>query len=733
MYLPFGRADFLVATEVEGIFRLAGAERRIKELQAIFNSPERYGKGLDWTGYTVHDAANVLRRYLNLLPEPIVPREFYARFREPLLQHQAEAVGEKEGQGPDVGNFDIEGAIRTYQQLITEIPPLNRQLLLYLLDLLAVFAAKAEQNLMTAHNLSSIFQPGLIHDPSHNFSPAEYRLNQDVLIFLIEKQDHFLVGMQGTAADEQTIQEVQSGAPSPQIPSSSPTTPKSRAQQLIGRSSSTASAGSESARRFGAIRRNLSVSSKNSRQSNNTSSPVTPPPGGHVGNTGKSNMVHRSNTVPSKKSPSPALAQQRFQSERATEHRLALPTRTSPYSSGPSTPALASVDESPVKTGIALASKPGYSPPQNLSSLLNASKADRALTPEGLNSLLANQSPHLKPSIANTGRTPSQDQILVSTPNSAARSPLLRPSVANVGRIPSQDQVLSRNDLLQAEVPNSTGKVSPAKDRAFGQFFKSSGSTEAEKRDGKKPNKLQKKRAPEGMPSAGSSTLSLGGGSLPLSPAFHSQASGSRRESQAQMDGQYLDPPAKGVFERRDQHSPHRPSSLYVSAQASPDVVAAQDTTPLSTLAGETLLARQSPEGSLTSSGNDFSSPERTGEADLEKKKEKKRRWRLSSSGKKKQANGTGLAAQRSTSTVGSAGRSRKSMTDESYTTNASMKSHGGEERMDSNASVERKGAFGWFKDKFQRARSPPPPGSGVEQSKSKQSLNAMIANSESS
>jgi len=130
-----GRADFLVATEVEGIFRLAGAERRIKELQAIFNSPERYGKGLDWTGYTVHDAANVLRRYLNLLPEPIVPREFYARFREPLLQHQAEAVGEKEGQGPDIGNFDIEGAIRTYQQLITEIPPLNRQLLLYLLDL----------------------------------------------------------------------------------------------------------------------------------------------------------------------------------------------------------------------------------------------------------------------------------------------------------------------------------------------------------------------------------------------------------------------------------------------------------------------------------------------------------------------------------------------------------------------------------------------------------------------
>src|ERR1700744_144567 len=77
-----------IATEVEGIFRLSGSARRIKELQEIFDSPERYGKGLDWTGYTVHDAANILRRYLNQLPEPIVPLEFYESFREPLRVYQ---------------------------------------------------------------------------------------------------------------------------------------------------------------------------------------------------------------------------------------------------------------------------------------------------------------------------------------------------------------------------------------------------------------------------------------------------------------------------------------------------------------------------------------------------------------------------------------------------------------------------------------------------------------------
>ncbi|KAL9599233.1 MAG: hypothetical protein Q9179_003616 [Wetmoreana sp. 5 TL-2023] len=128
------------ATDVEGIFRLSGSEKRIKDLQTIFNSPDRYGKGLDWTGYTVHDAANILRRYLNKLPQPIVPLEFYERFREPLRSHQAQAVGtgEQEVTTQDTGDFDHAAAIATYQKLITELPSLNRQLLLYILDLLAI-------------------------------------------------------------------------------------------------------------------------------------------------------------------------------------------------------------------------------------------------------------------------------------------------------------------------------------------------------------------------------------------------------------------------------------------------------------------------------------------------------------------------------------------------------------------------------------------------------------------
>ncbi|KAG9238834.1 hypothetical protein BJ875DRAFT_4968 [Amylocarpus encephaloides] len=275
------------ATNVEGIFRLSGSEKRIKELKTIFDSPDRYGKGLDWAGYTVHDAANVLRRYLNQLPEPIVPLDLYNRFRAPLRGHTMQAVGDNEGpQLPD--SFNVSEAIKTYQQLITELPPLNRQLLLYILDLLAVFASKSDENRMNSQNLAAIFQPGMLSHPSHDMAPSEYRLSQDVLIFLIENQDNFLIGMRGTAADEQTVQEVQAGATPPGTPG----------RATVGRSASNASAGADSVRKFGGVRRNVSVSSRHSRQSNGAPSPASP-----VLTHPATGGLNRSNTVPSKRSP----------------------------------------------------------------------------------------------------------------------------------------------------------------------------------------------------------------------------------------------------------------------------------------------------------------------------------------------------------------------------------------------------------------------------------------------
>lgn len=107
--------------------------------------------------------------------------------------------------------------------------------------------------------------------------------------------------MQGTAADEKTVQEVQQGTPAIITPS----TPGTSRKSGVHRSASNASAGAESVSREGKIRRNKSTSSRHSRHSNGAPSPGSP-----AMPTTPSSGLGRSNTVPSKRSP--ALQSGRF-------------------------------------------------------------------------------------------------------------------------------------------------------------------------------------------------------------------------------------------------------------------------------------------------------------------------------------------------------------------------------------------------------------------------------------
>ena len=442
----------ILATDVEGIFRLSGSAKRIKDLQTLFDSPDRYGKGLDWTGYTVHDAANILRRYLNQLPEPVVPLDFYERFREPLRNHETEAVGDLEAQAHDVGGFNEEATIKIYQQMITELPPLSRQLLLYILDLLAVFASKSDLNRMSSTNLAAIFQPGMLSHPSHDMNPGEYRLSQDILVFLIEKQDHFLIGMRGTAADDETVKEVQSGG-SPAA--TTPTTP-SRARPVndMGRSSSAASAGADSVRRFGGIRRNVSVSSKQSKHSTNVPSPISPAPASPG-----AGSVHRSNTVPSKKSP-------------------ALPSGRFGKPPDSSTPPSADVTR-PAGTGVHLPIAQAFS-----------SEPQDPAKPEGGEEGGDNKAATSEPTVSTAQATAGQATSSQAPANQAS----------------NDNQLLDPSTAVTRDQPSST----QTRERGFSTFFSRSPTSDTERRDGKGPKKLRKKRVPgSANQSAHSSTGSL--------------------------------------------------------------------------------------------------------------------------------------------------------------------------------------------------------------------------------
>ncbi|KAI0299262.1 Rho GTPase activation protein [Russula brevipes] len=166
-------------TEAEGIFNVSGSNGRIPELQEVFETPPRYGKSLDWgqENYTTHDVAGVFRRYLTQMPEPVIPYNLYFPFRD--------AIADKP--------YDRGMVISTYKRLIYSMPHANQYLLLYVLHLLSVFARKSDRNLMTAHDLAAIFRPGLISYPTLGLQPSEHQLSQEVLEFLIEHQDSFML------------------------------------------------------------------------------------------------------------------------------------------------------------------------------------------------------------------------------------------------------------------------------------------------------------------------------------------------------------------------------------------------------------------------------------------------------------------------------------------------------------------------------------------------------------
>ena len=697
----WAKVDFfrIEATEVEGIFRMSGSERRIRELQTIFNSPDRYGKGLDWTGYTVHDAANILRRYLNSLPEPMVPHDFYDRFREPLKSLQARPIGDLQNQSQP-GNQDADTAIiSTYQQLITELPPLNRQLLLYILDLLAVFSAKSDENRMDAYNLSAIFQPGVLNHHKHDMSPEEYKLSQDVLVFLIQNQDHFLIGMTGTAADEKTVNEVQSGV-QPRPPGS-PTATKG-SQGSLGRSISNTSGGADSVRKFGALRRNVSVSSKNSKHSGNVPSPsATGTPLAIVNSVGG---LHRSNTVPSKKSP--ALSSSRFKP------------------SDPTTPTPAGLSPSGYLAPGARASSPG-------SKLAGSPIGGRALSNASSLTPTAEQSDPIAASESAAGEH-SQERLI-----SSDKSYLQPPT--------------------QASQPASGA---PTKERKISNLLSRSPASDSDRRETRVPNKLKKKRLPGSTnPSAQSSTNSLPQpADSPDPQAFYTPMPTPGVSTEYQADPMAsttpifssteatplseIPPPVGDAYKTQNLQVNDVDHALNVGRSKSP--------TP--SLRSRSTVASQS-------------EVEHTDNVSPTTKADNKSRWTLSSSTKKGSQNASATAppsqlaldplAGKSNTSIGSSNRHRKSSVREPQPTGTeapaptslqhsstestpSKEQNAPKEKETPVENTERRGPIGWFKAKRAQAkeekkereaekeRTKSPPRQGSDRSGSRASLAAV-------
>lgn len=156
------------------------------ELRLAFDTPPTYGRDVKWADYTVHDAASLLLKYINSLPEPLVPLDSYQTFvpSETLPENWPHAHGSN----------DFNKTCERYRKAILKLRIEVRTIFQYLFDVFGMFISKSNINKTTVSFLAALVQPGILSHPSRQ-SSTDITTAQKVLAFLIVNVDVLLAGL----------------------------------------------------------------------------------------------------------------------------------------------------------------------------------------------------------------------------------------------------------------------------------------------------------------------------------------------------------------------------------------------------------------------------------------------------------------------------------------------------------------------------------------------------------
>ncbi|KAI9199301.1 Rho GTPase activation protein [Polychytrium aggregatum] len=154
-----------------GLFRINGSEKRIQALAQQFDTAPT-----TFEGCTSYDAADLLKRYIRELPEPLIPTELYPLFLKAIDLPCEKAM-----------------RIRAFRFLLLLLPPPHIVAFESILCLVGEVAARSSENQMTAHNLARIFAPNILRSKQQKQSLDEYERCSFVTEYLIEHWTQFLL------------------------------------------------------------------------------------------------------------------------------------------------------------------------------------------------------------------------------------------------------------------------------------------------------------------------------------------------------------------------------------------------------------------------------------------------------------------------------------------------------------------------------------------------------------
>lgn len=136
-------------------------------LQTVFDESEDFGAKFKWEGdFTVHDAANVMRRFLNHLPEPVITLDHYRAFKDTMSKSGMDisALTSNLNNSFSLSHVDdefpsLDAKIQAFQNLILSLPLVHQYLLLYIMDMLGLFSMTRDKTRMDVSALAAVFAP----------------------------------------------------------------------------------------------------------------------------------------------------------------------------------------------------------------------------------------------------------------------------------------------------------------------------------------------------------------------------------------------------------------------------------------------------------------------------------------------------------------------------------------------------------------------------------------------
>ncbi|KAI1166618.1 Rho GTPase activation protein [Nemania serpens] len=159
------------------IFAEPGDIFRVSKLKELFSTGPKYGEDIDFTGYTVYDAADLIMLYLSQLPRPLIPESLAKRWIS--LSRQATLSGSHATR--------LDQCIDFWEEALSGLRGPSRSLFKLLLNLWADVATAEEDNDMTAERLSDVVLKPLMH-----VSPGRHRTDYMLsLAFLIRKRAEY--------------------------------------------------------------------------------------------------------------------------------------------------------------------------------------------------------------------------------------------------------------------------------------------------------------------------------------------------------------------------------------------------------------------------------------------------------------------------------------------------------------------------------------------------------------